>query len=71
MKRKNPSEPNGWTFIVDGDRTIKDGRPDCITMFMPRRRAYDVLHSLAIQLGDQESDEISLSWCGSIEADLE
>ena len=72
MKRKNLDEPNGWTFIVGGGRTIKDGKahwPDCITVFMPRLRAYDILHSLAVQLSDQESDEISLSWCGALEDD--
>lgn len=72
MKRKNPNEPNGWTFIVGGGRTIKDGKahwPDCVAVFMPRQRAYDILHSLAVQLGEQELDEISLSWCGALEAD--
>ena len=70
MKRKKPDEANGWTFVAFGGQTTVNGKPhwpDCLTFFIPRYHAYDVLASLAIQLQDKDYDEVAISWCGSME----
>ena len=74
MERKHADRPNSWDFTYGGGRTIENGKahwPDCLTIWLPRNRALEVIGQLASQLQHDSEAEVSLSFCGEIEQDDE
>jgi hypothetical protein len=73
MNRKDPDSPNGWDFECGGGVIFRDGKPhwpDCLTVWLRRRDAYEAIRQLSFQLQDNEYDAevgISLTWCGELE----
>lgn len=70
MERKRVDEPNGWDFTYLGGRTIENGKshwPDCLTVWLDRQRALEVVAQIVTALQDGERDEIGISLCGELE----
>lgn len=74
MERKNPDEPNSWSFEQLGGMVLKDGkshRPDVMDVWMDRREALRVIRSLAHQLTDEvysanEEDFMHFAFVGEL-----